>query len=155
MTPSALSTRVVTARLAWVRDMLARLRALPLDTFDSFSADPRTAAAAESYLRRALEALLDLGRHLLAKGFAVSATEYKEVAFRLGAAGVLEPEPAAILATLARYRNRLVRFYDEVAARELCEICSTELPDIELVANAIAAWVKQHPEYLEGGPRSA
>jgi len=32
--------------------------------------DPRNVASAESYLRRGLEALLDLGRHLLAKGFA-------------------------------------------------------------------------------------
>jgi hypothetical protein len=69
MTPSALSVRIVTARPAWVRTMVARVRALPLDTVEAFTADPRTPAAAESYLRRGLEALMDLGRHVLAKGF--------------------------------------------------------------------------------------
>jgi hypothetical protein len=63
-----LRAKVIAERVAWIRQMLAGLRTLPLDTFDSFQSDPRNMAAAESYLRRALEALLDLGRRLLAKG---------------------------------------------------------------------------------------
>lgn len=36
-------------------------------------------AAADSYLRRALEALMDLGRHILGKGLGRAASEYREV----------------------------------------------------------------------------
>jgi hypothetical protein len=36
--------------------------------------------AAESYLRRAVEVLLDMGRHILAKEFALAVSEYKEIA---------------------------------------------------------------------------
>ena len=35
--------------------MLRCIRALPLETYDLFVADPRDIAAADSYLRRALE----------------------------------------------------------------------------------------------------
>jgi uncharacterized protein YutE (UPF0331/DUF86 family) len=101
MTPSLLSARIVTARLGWVRTMVARIRALPLATVDVLTADPRTPAAAESYLRRGLEALMDLGRHVLAKGFAVSAAEYKEIAARLGEVGVLDEADRQMLSKLA------------------------------------------------------
>ena len=149
MTPSVLSARIVTARLAWVRTMLARIRALPLDTADLFAADPRTPAAAESYLRRGLEALMDLGRHVLAKGFAVSAAEYKEIATRLEEVGVLGDADRQVLIRLAGYRNRLVHFYDEISERELYEICATELGDVERIARAIADWTQRHPERFD------
>jgi uncharacterized protein YutE (UPF0331/DUF86 family) len=149
MTPSVLSARIVAARLAWVRTMLARLRALPLETADVFVADPRTPAAAESYLRRCLEALLDLGRHILAKGFAVSTAEYKDVAVRLAEVGVIGNADRQVLARLAWYRNRLVHFYDEISERELYEICTTQLADIEQVTRVIADWTQRHPERFD------
>ena len=56
-------------------------------------------------LRRSLEALLDLGRHILAKGFGVGVTEYKEIASELCRHGVLTEADAALLRTLAGYRR--------------------------------------------------
>ena len=44
-----------------------------------FTSGPLNAPAAESYLRRALEALMDLGRHILAKGFGRGVAEYKKI----------------------------------------------------------------------------
>ena len=76
MTPGTIRGSIVGERVAWVRQMLDGLRQLPLDSIESFRQDPRNPAAAESYLRRAIEALLDLGRHILAKGFGVAAAEY-------------------------------------------------------------------------------
>jgi len=64
------------------------VRSLPLNSLEDFGEDPRTPAAAESYLRRCLEALLDLGRHILAKGFGRAAAEYKVIADELKAVGV-------------------------------------------------------------------
>jgi tight adherence protein B len=42
--------------------MIEGIRNLPLASYDEFQSDARTPAAAESHLRRALEALLDLGK---------------------------------------------------------------------------------------------
>jgi hypothetical protein len=44
---------------------------MPVSSTDlaAFTADPRMVAAADSYLRRTLEAVLDPGRHILSKGF--------------------------------------------------------------------------------------
>ena len=60
MTPQPLRSKIIPDRTDWIRRMLAQLRALPAEDFETFRADARNVAAAESYLRRALEALLDL-----------------------------------------------------------------------------------------------
>lgn len=148
MTPGQISRRIVADRLAWVRQMLGEIRALPLESPEEFFADRRNLWAAESCLRRALEALLDLGRHLLAKGFGIGVTEYKEIAIRLREQGVLNPDTATLLSTLAGYCNRLVHFYHEVGAEEIFRICSERLGDIEQVADAYRRWLKEHSERL-------
>jgi uncharacterized protein YutE (UPF0331/DUF86 family) len=129
--------------------MLARIRALPLRDKESFFGDPRNEAAAESYLRRALEALLDLGRHILAKGFGKGVTEYKEIARQLRAFGVLSEQEAALLEDMAGYRNRMVHFYHEVTSDELYEICTTRLEDVEQVVAGLKRWVREHPERVD------
>jgi uncharacterized protein YutE (UPF0331/DUF86 family) len=87
MTPGQLRTKIVAERAAWIRRMVASLRALPGASFKTFQSDSRNIAAAESYLRRALGALLDLGRHILAKGFGQAVSEYKDVANVLAQVG--------------------------------------------------------------------
>lgn len=98
--------------------MLDGVRALPLASLEAFTADAQTTAVAESYLRRSLEALLDLGRHMLAKGFGEPAAKYKAIAAGLERHGVLDVPTARLLRTLAGYRNRMVHFYHELSAED-------------------------------------
>ena len=106
MTPGQISKRIVTERLASIDTMLTRIRALPLQHRQAFRADPRNVAAAESYLRRALEALLDLGRHILAKGLGYGVSEYRQIAAKLCELDVLAEREGNLLAQMAGYRNR-------------------------------------------------
>lgn len=76
MTPGRISRRVVADRVAWVEAMLDEIRSLPLGDRQTFFADTRNVWTAESCLRRGLEALLDLGRHILAKGLGLGGSEY-------------------------------------------------------------------------------
>jgi hypothetical protein len=70
MTPTRARKRIVAQRTEYVLEMVSEIRRLPLESLEVFSSDKRNVWAAESCLRRALEALLDLGRHILAKCFA-------------------------------------------------------------------------------------
>lgn len=94
--------------------MLAEIRTLPLGTREAFGSDRRNIHSAESCLRRALEALFDIGRHILAKGFGQGISEYKEIAQELKGHGVITPEIAKTMRILAGYRNRMVHFYHEI-----------------------------------------
>lgn len=129
--------------------MLDEIRGLPLEHQEAFFSDRRNVWAAEPCLRRALEALLDLGRHILAKGFGRGVTEYKEIARQLEHVGVLNKDESDLLHTLAGYRNRLVHFYDEVSDLELYTICARQLGDVEAVLAAMVGWIKAHPELLD------
>ena len=146
MTPGQLSTKVIAERVAWIRRMVASLRHLPGSSFATFQSDPRNSAAADSYLRRALEAVLDLGRHILAKGFGRGVSEYKDIAKVLVEVGVLDEPHGALLRDLAGYRNRLVHVYHDVSDLELYEIRTNRLGDIESLVEAILRWINAHPE---------
>jgi uncharacterized protein YutE (UPF0331/DUF86 family) len=150
VTPGKVRAVTVVQKAAGVQGMLAGIERLPLSDLAAFEADPRNAASAESYVRRALEALLDLGRHILAKGIGQGPAEYKEVAIALTRAHVLDESQGALLVRLAGYRNRLVHFYDEVSDEELYEICTQHACDIGDLLEALLDWVRRHPDLVEG-----
>ncbi len=148
MTPGKLSRRVVGDRLSWIERMVGDIRALPLEDEETFFSDRRNVGMAESCLRRALEALLDLGRHILAKGFGLGVSEYKQIASELGERNVLSRREAEILRVLAGYRNRMAHFYHEIEPHELYEVCTQDLMDLERIAEAYRIWLKEHEEWL-------
>lgn len=148
MSPGLISRVVVADKVALIGRMLDGIRTLPLSDLAAFTADPRMVAAGDSYLRRALEALLDLGRHVLAKGFGRAPAEYAEVGRQLGEVGVLDASLTARLVVMARYRNRMVHFYDEMTDAELFGVLSTKLGDLEDVVNGVARWMATHPEHV-------
>jgi uncharacterized protein YutE (UPF0331/DUF86 family) len=103
----------------------------------------RNAAAAETFLRRSLEAVFDIGRHILAKtGRGELAQEYKSIARGLGALGAVSGSLAAKLVEMAGYRNRLVHLYWEVTADELYRILQDEL-------DSFVSFVKEVMAYLD------
>jgi uncharacterized protein YutE (UPF0331/DUF86 family) len=149
MSPGKISEKVVAERLAWVEEMVAGVRALPLADMDVFVQDPRNAAAAESYLRRSLEALFDIGRHVLAKAFDIATSEYKSIPRGLREVGILSEEEADLLRQMAGYRNRLVHFYDQITTEELYTICAREMDDVLHIAYCLRDWVASHPDMVD------
>jgi len=98
----------------------------------------------ESYLRRSLEAVFDIGRHILAKTSGFKEIEYKTIAKELGSKGVLTKELSDVLITMAGYRNRMVHFYREVTPQELYQIAKDNLKDIERFTREIALFIKSY-----------
>ena len=146
MTPGPIRRVVVADKVALIRRLLDGIATLPLDDLHEFRRDPRMVAAAESYLRRALEALLDIARHVLARAFGRGATEYAEVARQLGDVGVVSADQAERLVLMARYRNRLGHMYDEVTEPELYDVLTLHRADIPELVGAVTAWMAAHPD---------
>jgi uncharacterized protein YutE (UPF0331/DUF86 family) len=149
MTPGKIARRVALERLGLIDELLEDIRDLPLNDQVSFFADKRNVWAAESCLRRCLEALFDLGRHILAKGFGQGVSEYKEIALELGNNDLFSQKEMELLRVLTGYRNRLVHFYHEVSKEELYQICASQLGDVELVRNAFLDWLKTNQDRLD------
>jgi uncharacterized protein YutE (UPF0331/DUF86 family) len=138
MTTGAVDLKRVEEKLGYVEECLRALRTLPVASLEEFLADLRNPAAAESLLRRGLEALLDIARHLLAKGTGERTLEYAEVARLAGRRSlVLDPATREKFVQMGGYRNRMTHDYGEVTAEELYRIVRDELADVELVAEEL------------------
>jgi uncharacterized protein YutE (UPF0331/DUF86 family) len=137
---------MVRERLTLIQEaasVLDHLANLPIDTFTS---DLRNPATAESYLRRALEAVFDVGRHLLAVSGGTSlASEYKSIARGLGDENIVDVELADRLVQMAGYRNRLVHLYAQVTPQELHQIIGANTCDFRLFVRSIEGWLGRQP----------
>jgi uncharacterized protein YutE (UPF0331/DUF86 family) len=143
MTPGKVNLNIVSQRAAWIKEMIKALQDLPIQNRQKFLSNKHTIAAAESYLRRSLEALFDIGRHILARRFGAPVTEYKEIAQSLLERKILQKKEADTLRQMAGYRNRMVHFYHEISPEELQEICAHHLDDIKTLLNKLLDWVRK------------
>ena len=100
MSPSKVSRKIFLDRIAWVDRMASEIRSLPFTGLESFLSDSRNVWAAESCLRRTLEALFDIGRYVMAKGFGLGLSEYREIAGKLADYAVPSNKDSALLKIL-------------------------------------------------------
>ncbi len=142
MTPADIDPKVVTQRAAWILEMIGALRDLPLKNKGVFLQNKHNVAAAESYLRRSLEALFDIGRHILAKRFAFPATEYKEIARGLLDKKILNEDEAELMRKMVGYRNPMAHFFHEITPDGLHEICLNHLDEIKLLLDRMLRVIK-------------
>ena len=138
MTTGQVSMKVVGDLLRSLEDCLEDLQKLPTESLEEFAVDFRNPAAAESLLRRAIQALFDLLRHLLARRYGKGALEYKELAQLAVEKGFIQDARlAAVLKELGGFRNRLTHVYQDVTSEELYGILKNELGDLEAIADEL------------------
>ncbi len=143
MAKLSLNREMIEARLANIRNCLIEMYKLAELSKEEFLSDVRNWAACETFLRRALEGMFDIGRHILARiGGFEAGLEYKSIAKVLGDRGVVSQEMAERLVPIAGYRNRLVHFYHEITPEEIYDIIRNDLPDIENFIREIEAFLE-------------
>ena len=91
----------------------------------------------------AAEALFDAGNHILAGEFADAADEYAQIPVHRAARGVIRPETATRLRSLAGCRNILVHDYTTIDPQRLIEGLG-RLDDVDAFAADVEAWLAKH-----------
>jgi uncharacterized protein YutE (UPF0331/DUF86 family) len=135
---------LIESRLSLIIELTHQLDSLAACSESEFLADPRNVGAAESFLRRSLEAVFDIGRHLLAKsGHSDLAREYKTIAQGMGALNVVPEEFVSILIQMAGYRNRMVHFYHEVTPSELYQLIVARRGDLRRLVDCVARYLEE------------
>lgn len=146
MVISNLNTGRVLDLLRYIETCIQELKPFSAMTEELFLSDRKNPPFVESYLRRSLEAVFDIGRHILAKTYGFREVEYKTIAKELGERGVITKELSDVLYTMAGYRNRMVHFYKEVTPEELHHIIVYNLKDFDKFAKEIVAFVRAYEE---------
>ena len=144
MVISPLNIKLLEDRLGFISHAVERMKRLAALREEEFLSGENPAAA-ESYLRRTLEAMFDIGRHITARMAGKGIVEYKDIARALCDHGIIRKDSAATLVLMAGYRNRLVHFYHEITERELYRILCSNLFDIEDFSKQIATFLRSLP----------
>lgn len=143
-----LNRHLILERLDMLRNSVNRLNKFMELSAEAFLANPDNYAIAEHHLRRALECVLDIGRHIVVKKGLGRPRDYRSIIEILGQHQVLPPAFARSIMGMAGYRNPLVHGYAEVTGQEMYRIVTTRLEDFARFAGYIL-------EYLEGEGQSS
>lgn len=151
MVISKLNLEKIEKNISFIQECVNELKNLSLLSEEEFLSDNRNYAASESYLRRALEAMFDICRHILSKMYGFKEIEYKKVALEIGKKGVIEDKNFAntVLLKMAGYRNRLVHMYYEVSKKEIYEIIKNRLSDIDKFIEEIVNFLNKYKNRLK------
>lgn len=142
-----LKRQSIIPRIDGITRDITRLRELASIPLDEFSDDKNPHIdVAKARLREALEGVFNIGAHILARIEGARASEYKEIARKLGDYHIVEKKFVdAALIRMAGYRNRLTHFYAEIKPQELHRILNENLGDFEVFLSAVKR-VLEHPE---------
>lgn len=119
---------------------------------EEFLMDKKNPAFVESYLRRSLEAVFDIGRHILSKLYGFKDIQYKAIAKALGDKGIISKNLSDTLQIMAGYRNRMVHFYREVSPEELHYIVVNNLKDFDRFSGEIVSFIKAYEQKIQNIP---
>jgi len=144
MVISNLNTTRILQLIRFIESCCQELKPFSAVSENEFLSDKKNPPFVESYLRRSLEAVFDIGRHILSKTSGFKEIEYKTIAKELGSNRVVTKELSAVLITMAGYRNRMVHFYREITPPELYQIAKDNLNDIERFTREIALFIKNY-----------
>jgi len=149
MVISRLNIGKIEKGISLIQEFLIGLRELSEMSPEEFLSDKRNPSSAESYLRRSLEAIFDIGRHILSKTYGLKELEYKDIARQLGEKGIIDKEYSKTLLKMAGYRNRIVHLYYEIPPEEIYNIIKNNLSDIEKFISEIASFVESYKKRLK------
>ncbi len=138
-----INKELVYNRLDLINRSLARLKKMSALSREKFLEEPDNFAVAEHHLRRALESLFDIGRHIMAKQGLGHPTDYRSVLLTLGREKIIPVEFAERIKGMAGYRNRLVHGYAEVTPEEMYQILQTRLSDFKEYCTYILKYLEK------------
>jgi len=134
---------MVLDRISIIKGSYKRLKELAALPQEKFNQDEDCYAIAEHHLRRALEAILDIGRHICVKDNLGQPTDYTEIIEILGKKDILNKDFSEKIKGIAGYRNRLVHMYNQVSYKELYDILNSRIDDFKQFNSQIINYMNQ------------
>lgn len=139
----SINKKIIKEKLFIIEGAINRLKQFQPYTLEAFK-EGDCFAIADHHLRRALEALLEIGTHILSRIPGAKPASYGDITRLLGEHNIIPKKFAdKELMQMAKYRNRLIHFYDEITPGELYNIIQNDLPDIEKFCQHIVKYIEK------------
>jgi uncharacterized protein YutE (UPF0331/DUF86 family) len=126
----SVNKEVLQTRVSYIEDSLRSLERFKGISFQEFHSNSDHFRIAFYDLHRALEAVMDIGSHILSRIPGARPTSYKDIPCLLERHKIIPSNFANNqMAKMAGYRNRMVHFYGEIKEQEIYNIIQEELED--------------------------
>lgn len=143
-----LNREVLQRRISYIEDSLSSLERFKAIPYEEFHSNPDHFRIAFYDLHRALEAVMDMGSHILSRIPGARPVSYKDIPRLLGKNRIIPAEFAeGPLTKMAGYRNRMVHFYGEITEEEIFHIIQDELEDFYTFLKYIGALLKDPAKF--------
>jgi uncharacterized protein YutE (UPF0331/DUF86 family) len=143
-----LNKESIHTRLSYIEDSVNSLERFKGISFEKFHADSDNFRIAFYDLHRALEAVMDIGSHILSRIPGARPSSYKDIPMLLVKHKIIPSKFASEkLLKMAGYRNRMVHFYGEITEKELYEIIQKDLKDFSVFCKYIDVLLKNPKKF--------
>jgi uncharacterized protein YutE (UPF0331/DUF86 family) len=134
---------IIQACLKLLDDFKGKLLEVQPTDFQEYVNNYLIHKTAERLLETAIEACLDIGRHLIAKEGFRYPEDNKEVFRVLAEEKVISADLLARLEDMAKFRNMLIHGYARIDHSKVYAILQTDLGDFDEFARAIVAYLSR------------
>ena len=132
---------IIRRRLRALEGYLAVLKNLQRFSREAFLADPERYGSAERFLQLAIEALNDVGNHVVADLGLGEVETYANIPEILLERGYIEPELSQIWIRMIGFRNVLVHDYLDVDRGIVFDVLHHRLADFESIQKMFAQFL--------------
>ncbi|MBI5700298.1 DUF86 domain-containing protein [Candidatus Saganbacteria bacterium] len=140
---SPLDENVIDTRIQKIRSASNKLARFKEMVFDEFKNNSDNIDIAERNLEVSIEAMLDVGNHIIASLGLGKPEDYYDIIKLLGEKGVISKDFANKIAPLAGLRNRIVHDYLEIDHKLLLQNIKDHLADFEFFSKEILSFTKK------------
>jgi uncharacterized protein YutE (UPF0331/DUF86 family) len=114
-----------------IKDNLVLLETIRSVSYTQFCESPLYSPAATRMLQVSIEAMIDIGNHVVAKNHLGTPKTYRETFELLTKNQILPKKDLELFLTMVKFRNRAVHLYDKISDEEIYNIIQNHLPDFE------------------------
>jgi len=136
-----LKPEVIRRRLQKLDEYLAILKKLRSYPLEEFLADPERYGSAERFLQLAIEALMDMGSHVIAELELGTIEAYSDIPKILAQKGYISPELADRWVRMIGMRNILVHEYLDIDRELVYRALNDHLKDLNALKQSFARFL--------------
>ena len=136
-----IKAEVLRKRLNKLDEYLGILRTLQKYSFDEFIADPQRYGSVERFLHLAIEAINDMGNHVVAELDLGEVNWYSDIPALLARAGYLHDSLQEKWLRMIGFRNTLVHEYIEIDRKIVYDVFRNNLEDLEELRRTFAQFL--------------
>lgn len=132
---------IIRRRLRKLDEYLDILSNLQEYTFDDFVGDPEHYGSAERFLHLAIEAVNDIGNHIVADDTLGVVDSYSDIPSILYETGIIDKEMRETWIRMIGFRNTLVHDYVDIDHKIVYQVLQSNLEDLETLKRSFAQFL--------------